>query len=117
MTALSIYMMVSLFMIVVALLEFATVLIIKHRSQKMPLQAHRLQKQENRIEWKGNLQMENYLRKEGQSHCKKDAWVESNDSSTSEKPIHERIDGVCFAIFPAIYILFNAIYWAYYGTI
>ena len=109
--------MVSLFMIVVALLEFATVLIIKHRSQKMPLQAHRLQKQEDRIDWKGNLQMENCSRKHGQLNNKKDAWVASNDPSTSEKPMHERIDGVCFAIFPAIYILFNAIYWAYYGTI
>ena len=67
MTALSIYMMVSLFMIVVALLEFATVLIIKHRSQRMTLQAHRLQKQENRIDWKGNSQMENYSRKDNQS--------------------------------------------------
>ena len=117
MTALSLYMMVSLFMIVVALLEFATVLIIKHRSQRMPLQAHKLQKQENRIDWKGNLQMENYSRKVGQSNGKKEAWVASNDSSTSEKLIHERIDGVCFVIFPAIYVLFNAIYWAYYGTI
>ena len=83
----------------------------------MPPQAQRLQKHENRIDWKGNLQMENHSRKEGHSNGKKDAWVASNDSSTSEKPMHERIDGVCFAIFPAIYILFNAIYWAYYGTI
>ena len=115
MTAVCIYMMASLFMIVAALLEFAVVLIIKHRHGKVSQQV--LEQVESTNYKNAALQIEHHSRNEGQSNSRKDAWVERNKPSSSEKPTHERVDGASFAIFPTLYVLFNAMYWAYYGII
>ena len=117
MTAVCIYMMASLFMIVAALLEFAVVLIIKHRHGKVSQQVQRLEQEESTNYKNAELQIEHHLRNDGQSNNRKDAWVERNKLSALEKPTHERIDGASFAIFPTLYVLFNAMYWAYYGYI
>ena len=104
-------------MIVAALLEFAVVLLIKHRSTKMSHQGCRSEKQEGIDDRNAELQIENYSRSDGQSNTKKEAWMKSNKSSTSEKPRHEMIDRACFGIFPILYLVFNVIYWASYSTI
>ena len=108
MTALGFYMMVSLFMIVAALVEFAVVLIIKHGSQKIPTEANRTEN--NNAE----SRMESGSRNNDGSNNRNDAWIERNDSPKSERPVYERIDRACFGMFPTSFVVFNAIYWSSY---
>ena len=114
MTALGFYMMVSLFMIVAALLEFAVVLIIKHGSQTVPSQSYRSENQTSTDYHKAESKTPNDSRNTDESDGRKGGWMERNEASKTEKPIHERIDRACFGIFPSLYVVFNAAYWASY---
>ena len=114
MTALGIYMMVSLFMIVAALLEFAVVLIIKHGSQKTPQQAYRSETQKCSNKNDAESKTENHSKNNVESNNQNAAWIEKNEPLESERPIHERIDRVCFGLFPSLFVVFNAIYWSSY---
>ena len=102
--------MASLFMIVGALLEFAIVLILNYHPRKVEVQP------ENNAEEEGpsNTNRGNILgcRMSHQATHNNEAWAANNPP---KKSTHETIDHVCFRMFPITYVLFNAIYLAYYG--
>ena len=117
MTALGIYLTVSLFMVVAALLEFAIVLIVKDSSQNTHSQSYRSVNDESLDKKKEESKIANHSGNIDHSNEGRMAWVERNKISCTEKPIQEKIDRVCFGMFPMIYVVFNVIYWAYYGLI
>ena len=117
MTTLGIYMTVSLLVIVAALIEFAVVLIIQHSCGKIQHQDCRSGNKESTIDKKEQTKIEDYINYRGKSYNGKEAWMRDIKSSKPATPIHETIDRACFGIFPTVYIVFNAIYWAYYGMI
>ena len=117
MTTLGIYMTVSLLVIVAALIEFAVVLIIQHSCGKIQHQDCRSGNKGSTIDKKEQTKIEDYINYRGKSNNGKEAWMRDIKSSKPATPIHETIDRACFGIFPTVYIVFNAIYWAYYGMI
>ena len=118
MTTLGIYMTVSLLMIVAALIEFAVVLIIQHSCEpSQHIQCRLSGNNEIASNKKEQTKIEDYASYCGESNNGKDGWMGSAKQPKPALPIHERIDRACFGIFPTIYVVFNAIYWAYYGMI
>ena len=118
MTTLGIYMTVSLLMIVAALIEFAVVLIIQHSSEpSQHIQYRSSGNDEITNDKKEQTKIGDNTNYCGQSNDGKDGWMRSVKRPKPALPIHERIDRACFGIFPTIYVVFNAIYWAYYGVI
>ena len=108
-------MTVSLLVIVAALIEFAVVLIIQHSCGKIQHQECRSGKGESTNDKKEQTKIEDYTNYCSQSNSGKEAWMGGIKSSKSATSIHERIDRACFGIFPTVYVVFNTIYWAYYG--
>ena len=50
---------------------------------------------------------------------KKKAWVEdrTTNDSLNDKPIYKRIDKMSFLLFPLLFVMFNVMYWMYYCLI
>ena len=111
-------MTVSLLMIVAALIEFAVVLIIQHSCEpSQHIQCRSSGKDEIANDKREQMKIEDYTTYCGQSNTGKDGWMGSVKPARPALQIHERIDRACFGIFPTVYLVFNAIYWAYYGMI
>ena len=108
-------MTVSLLVIVAALIEFAVVLIIQHGCGKTQDPVCRSENDNSKNDKKEQTKIEDYKNYCSQSNIGKEAWMGGIKSSKLATPIHERIDRACFGIFPTVYVVFNAIYWAYYG--
>ena len=103
--------MVSLFMIIAALIEFAVVLVMKHHPKNTkihPQKDENVDGQDGRNSWK-----ERDLRMNHQYVEKKEELV-LNDID-QKKPLYEKIDYACFFLFPVVYVLFNSIYFSFYG--
>ena len=117
MTTLGIYMTVSLLVIVAALIEFAVVLIIQHGCGKIQNTVCRSENDESTNAKKEQTKVKDNKTYCGHSNNGKEAWVWGNQYQKPTTPIHEKIDRACFGIFPTVYVVFNAIYWTYYGMI
>ena len=104
-TALGVYLLTSLIFIVVGFLEFAFMLLLQQQKEKQ------LQKQRRKLsklmEWK------DYWNGAAKSTEIGDIGIE-NDMCSIRRPsaIIRQIDVIGFFVFGALYILFNAIYWA-----
>ena len=110
-------MTVSLLVIVAALIEFAVVLIIQHSSGKIQHPECRSENDESKNDKKEQTKIEDYKNYCDHSNNGKKAWIRGSKFLKPATQIHEKIDRACFGIFPTVYVVFNAIYWAYYGMI
>ena len=112
MTALGLYLMVSMFMIVAALVEFAIVLVMKHFptasdfrsvSSKSVGVVHTLNDKEQ-LHLEAKIEAANIIKK---------AWV--TKKATLQKLSYQKIDRICSILFPSLFLLFNLIYFSYYN--
>ena len=110
-------MTVSLRVIVAALIEFAVVLIIQHSCGKIQHQECRSGKGESTNDKKEQTKIDDFKNYSGHSNNGKKTWIGGTKYPKPATEIHEKIDRACFGIFPTVYVVFNAIYWAYYGMI
>ena len=110
-------MTVSLLVIVAALIEFAVVLIIQHGCGKAQTPVCRLENDESTNDKSEQLDVKDCRNYCGHSNNGKEAWIGGSQYPKPATPIHQKIDIACFGIFPTVYVVFNAIYWAYYGMI
>ena len=117
MTTLGIYMTVSLLVIVAALIEFAVVLIIQHSCGKIQHAVCRSENDESTNDKSEQLKIKDHKNYCCHPNNGKEAWIGGSQYPKPATPIHEKIDRACFGIFPTVYVVFNAIYWAYYGMI
>ena len=117
MTTLGIYMTVSLLVIVAALIEFAVVLIIQHGCGKIQDPVCRSENDNSKNDKKEQTKIGDFNNYSGHSNNGKKTWIGGTKYPKPATQIHEKIDRACFGIFPTVYVVFNAIYWAYYGMI
>ena len=117
MTTLGIYMTVSLLVIVAALIEFAVVLIIQHGCGKIQDPVCRSENDNSKNDKKEQTKIDDFKNYSGHSNNGKKTWIGGTKYPKPATQIHEKIDRACFGIFPTMYVVFNAIYWAYYGMI
>ena len=110
-------MTVSLLVIVAALIEFAVVLIIQHGCGTIQQPECRSENDESTSDKREQPKIKDYKNYCNHSNNGKEAWIGSSKYPKLSTPIHEKIDRACFGIFPTVYVVFNAIYWAYYGLI
>ena len=105
--------MVSLFMIIAALMEFAVVLVMKHHPRNTKIRPEK----EELVE--GTDDKESWIERDCKMKCqsmeKKEELV-INDVN-QKNPLYKKIDYACFLLFPVIYVLFNSIYFSFYGII
>ena len=114
MTALGLYLMVSMFMIVAALVEFAIVLVMKHFPAVTDIRyvpkksfsaIHNLNvKEELNLETK--IQAADIIKK---------AWI--TKKASLKKLNYQKIDRFCSVLFPSVFLLFNLIYFSYYNIV
>ena len=105
--------MVSLFMIIAALMEFAVVLVMKHHPRNTKIHPEKDDLGECPDDRKSWIEMD--CKMKCQSMEKKEELV-INDVS-QKKPLYKKLDHACFLLFPIIYVLFNSIYFSFYGII
>ena len=112
MTALGLYLMVSMFVIAAALLEFAVVLVMKHFPMTNDVPQLLVKSKNVKI----NRDMkddEDMGPKVFAANVIKHAWV--------SKKLHlreinyQKIDRLCFILFPSLFIVFNVTYFSYYN--
>ena len=106
--------MSSLLMIVAAMVEFAAVMILKHkltgRDTKTLINAG--ESGSSNVGARNEKQTREILRPADN----KLAWSsrKPQESALIERPVHEKMDNVSFILFPITYALFNVIYLAIY---
>ena len=112
MTALGLYLMVSMFVIVAALFEFAVVLVMKHFSltsedPPVPISSKtvnsKLVKNEE-LDMGARILAANVIKR---------AWVAKK--ANLRKVNYQKIDRICFILFPSLFSIFNIIYFSYYN--
>lgn len=112
MTALGLYLMVSMFIIVAALVEFAVVLVMKHFPTVTDIRSvppksvsvvHSLDAKEQ-LNLETKIQAADIIKK---------AWVIKKASL--QKLNYQKIDRICSVLFPSLFLLFNLIYFSYYN--
>jgi len=105
--------MVSMFIIVAALLEFAVVLLLKHFPR---VSETRPTSEENGNDLtspviKGQVDIK---REPKVANSNKQGWV--TEKPSPQKPVYEKIDQGCFILFPSFFLLFNVFYFTVYNT-
>ena len=112
MTALGLYLMVSMFVIVAALLEFAVVLVMKHFpiANDVPQLLMKSKNCKNSQDMKND---EDMGAKVFAANVIKHAWV--SKKLFLRKFNYQKIDRLCFILFPSLFIVFNVTYFSYYN--
>ena len=111
MTALALYLMVSMFVIVAALLEFAVVLVMKHYpiTNDVPQMLVKSKSVKNKQDMKD---AEDMGARVYAANVIKHAWV--SKKLFLRRLNYQKIDRFCFILFPFLFIVFNVTYFSYY---
>ena len=112
-TAVGWYLVFSLLFVVAAMVEFAVVMIFKHRMDKCQMEDEKPKQKcrpGNIVNVRELATIDNVLGQEThKGHSANKKLPEPN-----RLPINRKVDEISFIVFPTLFILFNSIYLIYY---